>query len=371
MSRLHVICSAQTEMGRRSTNDDCVLADEACGLYLICDGARGRFGGRTAAELAIDTVREKIDELAHALGDRISAQTEQAIEGVLLEGHRRILAAQAEDPSLEGMTTTAAAVITRGPRILVSHVGDSRVYLHRGPDLQLLTRDHNLENYIQENPGFRPKVKYSGKTLVRALGLKTAALRIDHSQLDIQKDDLILISTDGLTDSVPGLTVHRIMSTVTHSRVEDVAQALVRSALNHGSTDNVSLVLLHVTDKIVDGPRTICFEVDSPGAPATKRVVLGWLAFLGGVHAGRVEPLEASTVIGADPNCKIVVQEDYVSSRHAEVLRTEHGFLLRDLGSTNGTFINNVRAGEEPLVDGDVIRVGTTEMIFKSHPLDQ
>jgi pSer/pThr/pTyr-binding forkhead associated (FHA) protein len=95
--------------------------------------------------------------------------------------------------------------------------------------------------------------------------------------------------------------------------------------------------------------------------------MLGWVTFHDGPLRSQVIPLEASNVIGADPGCKIVLGQTVVSSRHAEIFRTEHGFVVRDLGSTNGTFVNNVRITESALVDGDVIRLGTSEMVFKRH----
>jgi PPM family protein phosphatase len=371
MSSLSMICAAKSEQGRRSSNDDCVLVDPEAGLYVVCDGARGRFGGHTAAELAVDTFRGCLNELRQV--DIISPAAEKMVESMALKAHRRILAAQQQDSSLEGTTTTMAAVLHRGAQVLVSHVGDTRIYLHREGELQLLTVDHNLENYLLENPNFRPKVQLSGKTLVRALGLKTSALTVDHKSVNLQKGDKLLINTDGLTDSLPGMTMRHIMATLDLRSEQDVADSLVRAALNHGSMDNISVILLHSTDRAVDGPKTTIFEVASLTSTASvKSVVLGWLTFLDEPQRGRVVTLEAKTVIGADSNCKIVVAEDYVSARHAEVLRTEHGYVLRDLGSTNGSFINNVSAKNEYcLVDGDVIRIGSRELVFKSLRVDQ
>jgi pSer/pThr/pTyr-binding forkhead associated (FHA) protein len=45
--------------------------------------------------------------------------------------------------------------------------------------------------------------------------------------------------------------------------------------------------------------------------------------------------------------------------------------VLRDLGSTNGTFVNNAKAEQVHLVDGDVIRIGEASVVFKSHWLER
>jgi hypothetical protein len=166
---------------------------------------------------------------------------------------------------------------------------------------------------------------------------------------------VLLINTDGLSDSVPEQTIRELLATVPRQSEEAAAEALTRSAVNHGGMDNVSVIVLHAA-------------AETPEEPSAKHVVLGWLAFLDGPR--RVVPLEASTLIGADPGCKIALREDHVSARHAEVVRTEHGFQVRDLGSTNGTFINNVQVKEAWLVDGDMLRVGRRELVFKCHRIE-
>jgi pSer/pThr/pTyr-binding forkhead associated (FHA) protein len=70
-------------------------------------------------------------------------------------------------------------------------------------------------------------------------------------------------------------------------------------------------------------------------------------------------------VIGRAPTVEIQVDDPHLSRRHASVTLTEHGVSLVDLGSTNGTWLNDRRlTGPEYLTDGDVIRIGRTELRF-------
>lgn len=367
----HMACASQTDPGRRAENDDCMLISPEHGLYVVCDGASARIGGRTAAELACQALREAAPGMVRRLGDRLGPDAAELADEALQQAHERILAAQAEDPALSGMTTTIAMVIHRGNELLVSHVGDSRVYLYRAPELRQLTRDHSLENYLKDNPEVNPRIKRPGKTLVRALGLKSATLGAQHSRVALAQGDLVLLCSDGLTDSLPSWTLREVLGGVRYTSVGSVASALVRTALTHGSMDNVSVLLLQAADRPEVTGRTVMYDVEAGSGAAAGPVVLGWLTFLEGHHLGDVIPVQASTVIGADPGCRVVIEEDYVSGRHAEVLRSEHGFLLRDLDSTNGTYVNDVRTKEVPLVDGDVIRIGMTPIVFKSHQLER
>jgi diguanylate cyclase (GGDEF)-like protein len=64
------------------------------------------------------------------------------------------------------------------------------------------------------------------------------------------------------------------------------------------------------------------------------------------------------TVIGRGPDCTIQVDEHSVSRKHARVETTPYGYVAVDLGSTNGTFVNDQPVARHPLKDGDYLRVG-------------
>ncbi len=70
--------------------------------------------------------------------------------------------------------------------------------------------------------------------------------------------------------------------------------------------------------------------------------------------------------IGAMDENDIVIEGDTVSRRHCEILLDGEKYLLRDLDSTNGTFVNRVRVREAYLVPGSAIRVGAIEMRFQT-----
>jgi pSer/pThr/pTyr-binding forkhead associated (FHA) protein len=71
-------------------------------------------------------------------------------------------------------------------------------------------------------------------------------------------------------------------------------------------------------------------------------------------------------VVGVAADCDIVLTDPYLSSKHM-VIRHENGeFMLIDLDSTNGTFVNDKRVNKQELIDNDKVRLGRTEMKFKS-----
>ena len=70
--------------------------------------------------------------------------------------------------------------------------------------------------------------------------------------------------------------------------------------------------------------------------------------------------------LGRDLSNDLVLADEFTSVRHARLERKERGFMLRDLRSTNGTYVNGTRVFEAFLADGDRFRVGKTDLLFTS-----
>jgi pSer/pThr/pTyr-binding forkhead associated (FHA) protein len=70
-------------------------------------------------------------------------------------------------------------------------------------------------------------------------------------------------------------------------------------------------------------------------------------------------------VIGRDNTCDYAIPDPTVSTRHAELVRGDDGWTIRDLGSRNGTRVNGWLATEERLHAGDTLTLGMTEFVFE------
>ena len=94
------------------------------------------------------------------------------------------------------------------------------------------------------------------------------------------------------------------------------------------------------------------------------------LEFVSGPMSGRTVMLESEvTTIGTAPGSTVLLNDQGVSRKHAGIRRGPNmgdGYELADLGSTNGVYVNGEKVAKKKLQLGDVIRVGATEMIFKS-----
>ena len=84
-----------------------------------------------------------------------------------------------------------------------------------------------------------------------------------------------------------------------------------------------------------------------------------------GPNAGSRYLLDAEvTHAGRHPNSDIFLDDITVSRRHAEVVRRGGGYVVRDVGSLNGTYVNRDRVEEGPLASGDELQIGKFRLVF-------
>ncbi len=99
----------------------------------------------------------------------------------------------------------------------------------------------------------------------------------------------------------------------------------------------------------------------------TRRSVVGWIVAQNGNHQGMDFRLfEGKNVIGTAANCDIVVTDSYLSARHCTIRYDNGNFVIIDLDSRNGTYVNQKRISKEDLIDNDTVRLGKADFKFKS-----
>lgn len=99
---------------------------------------------------------------------------------------------------------------------------------------------------------------------------------------------------------------------------------------------------------------------------------MGWLVGARGASRGTMHRLDRQKVsVGADRGCEVTIEESHVSELHASIRYQDGTFYLTDLDSTNGTFLNDDPVQREEISDGDRIRFGGSEWIFKCVVFDE
>jgi hypothetical protein len=111
--------------------------------------------------------------------------------------------------------------------------------------------------------------------------------------------------------------------------------------------------------------KTQAFMIN-PEGQASGMQLLGWIVPLQGPQRGELFTLSPATTIGTAPDCHVVLHDKFMSSKHAEIKAEGGVWVLKDLGSTNGTYVNDKRVDKHELVDNDFVKFGNQLVKFKS-----
>jgi serine/threonine protein phosphatase PrpC len=191
----------------------------------IADGIGSAKGGREAAETAVRGFLDGLWDVPETMEvRRAGARILDALNGWINTLGRN-------DPNLVGMGCTFTGLVLRGRLAHLLHVGDTRAYRLSGDRLSRLTTDH-----VRDDRGTSP-------VLTRALGIE-AELRLDYTTHPVALHDRFLLCTDGVHGALVDETIADILRV--RSAPEDTSRALVEAALDNGSTDNCTALVLDV-----------------------------------------------------------------------------------------------------------------------------
>ncbi len=239
MSRF-VVASATDKGHIRSINQDRSLATDY--LVAVADGMGGHAGGEVAAKIAVDILYQGFQENNSTNG------LLSAIKGA----NRSIIDRSFRQADLKGMGTTLVAAALVVDEDVISHivivnVGDSRAYLlSANGDLSRLTEDHSLvEELVSrgEITEAQALVHPHRHILTRALGIDDN-VEIDAWELELDGSARILLCSDGLTNECSETEIKDLLTQ--YKDPKQAADQLVATALAHGGSDNVTVVIADV-----------------------------------------------------------------------------------------------------------------------------
>ena len=251
-----------TDKGRRrKKNEDSMLVEG--GLFAVADGLGGHQGGEVASALAVEVLAAQVHAAVEARsGDRryrfarrpqhLPAPTVEELVEAVDRANEEILAKSTSNHELRGMGTTlcALAVVEHEHRraLAVVNVGDSRVYRCDESGFHQLTEDHTVvHEMVKAGILSREEAEVHSHRhhLSRALGIESKVV-VDDWTLEPVGGHRYLLCSDGLTNEVVDRDIHAVLLQF-ESPVE-AAEVLVDLALQHGGSDNVTVVIVDVVD---------------------------------------------------------------------------------------------------------------------------
>ena len=233
--------AARTDPGRaRSNNEDLPLIDPARGVFGVIDGVGGEAGGEVAAAIARDVILQR---LARPLG----TAAERVREAIAIANNEIFRRAQ-ESPELRGMACVVTLAVVGEGRMVIGHVGDSRLYKIRPEGHRKITRDHSPvgeredAGELNEVDAMRhPRRNEVFRDVGSVFRDKDEQEFVDIIDEPVEPDSAILVCSDGLSDMLPSPTIAHIVRQYAGDPAR-VVEALVAAANGAGGKDNVTAV---------------------------------------------------------------------------------------------------------------------------------
>jgi serine/threonine protein phosphatase PrpC len=251
MSITNLVFAQRTDIGlKRESNEDSALSFqpedqqvmESKGiLFVVADGLGGHTRGEVASQLAVNTIRDVYYQ-------QESGDPEGALRLAIEQANARIyneslaMSSKLEPDQMMGSTVVAAVV--RGDTVYVANVGDSRAYIVRGGQAQQISLDHSLvAQQLREGLITKEQAKDhpDRNKIYRCLGGET--VEVDTFSEKVQPGDLLLLCTDGLSESVDE---EEVVTIVQQYEPQQSVQHLIERANELGGRDNITAVVARV-----------------------------------------------------------------------------------------------------------------------------
>ena len=216
------------------------------GLFIVADGMGGHMYGQEASRLGIQIMIDQVLPKISGSGELNEADFRRhLIDGAQAANHAIY---QRNKVQRTEMGTTITAVLIVDATALVVNVGDSRTYLYRKDDgLRKVTKDHSLVAYLVEAGIIQPDDIYNHpqrNQIYRSLGAEEV-IPVDSFREQLQPGDTMLLCSDGLWEMVRDPLIQQILRK--GADPSQTSSTLLQAALNGGGADNVSVIVIQVT----------------------------------------------------------------------------------------------------------------------------
>lgn len=239
MSRqLKITAGQYSDKGRKAVNQDfhglCVprepqLSSKGIAIALA-DGISSSDVSQEAAQAAVTTF---LDDY-YCTSDAWSVKTsgEHVLTATNSWLHSQTQQSQHRYDRERGYVCTFSGLVIKSRTAHLFHVGDARIYRLRGSELEQLTEDH------------RVRVSSVQSYLARAMGMDRK-LEVDYQAVPVEEGELLLLATDGVYEFIDGAGIAAAIADCSGD-LERAAKAIVDAALQHGSTDNLTIQIVSI-----------------------------------------------------------------------------------------------------------------------------
>lgn len=241
-------CDSHVGKVRKNNEDYCMgeiiqTEDDCIGIFALADGMGGHKKGEVASKIAVESIIDFLKENISQSGGIKMDYLDDIIKQGYNYANKKIYAKALEDNSCEGMGTTLVVAVIYKNDVIIANVGDSRGYLLHNNDFRKITKDHSVveelvnANLITEEEARRHPRR---NQITRAMGAEEIII-VDIFREKLEKDDILLLATDGLTGCVEDESIKNIIEQ--DKGIKEICQDLINEANNNSGKDNISVIL--------------------------------------------------------------------------------------------------------------------------------
>jgi protein phosphatase len=234
----------------RENNEDAIEVKQFPDLAvcIVADGMGGQAAGEIASKRAIEVVPRELRKNLTAGADE--DQCKSVIRQAVVQANEEIIAMGSLDRDLRNMGTTIVMALWRkGNEIFIAGVGDSRAYLIRDGQIEQLTIDHSLAQALVENKTISAAEAREHRfknVLWKYLGSKEVGEGPEVKVIPLKAGDRFVLCSDGMSGPVPDPQILNFVQE--HPDVQQCADGLGQLALDNGSRDNVSVIVIEAAE---------------------------------------------------------------------------------------------------------------------------
>ena len=236
-----LIAAGATDAGlQREVNEDRFFVDDARGLFIVVDGIGGQAAGGKAADVALSMLRQRLERETGPVCERVR-------EAIAI-ANNEIYRLASSRPEWDGMACVLTVAVVKEGVATIGHVGDTRLYKMRGERIDKITHDHSPvgeredANELSEQDAMRHPRR---NEVYRDVGSEPHTPSdpdfVEVHEIPFDADEALLLCSDGLTDLVDSVSIHRAVTQ--YAGIPNaVVRALIDAANAAGGKDNVTAV---------------------------------------------------------------------------------------------------------------------------------
>jgi PPM family protein phosphatase len=234
----------------RENNEDAIEVKQLPDMTvcIVADGMGGQAAGEIASKRAIEVVPRELRK--NLTPTSTEDQCKTTIRKSVVQANEEIIQMGSLDRDLRNMgTTIVLALWRRGKELYIAGIGDSRAYLIRDNQIEQLTVDHSLAQALVENKTISAAEAREHRfknVLWKYLGSKEVGEGPEVKVVALQAGDRFVLCSDGMSGPVADTQILSFVQQ--HPNPQECADGLGQLALDNGSRDNVSCIVIEVTE---------------------------------------------------------------------------------------------------------------------------